>query len=301
MYRRELEFGRRKAMSQKIIALSLAALGLTAAGCAKKSVTGNAQWGDGAMSTMVSLMPSAGASESFIAERHKLEVVTPEQNLQKSWEATIAFCKTVHCEVLTSTITTPTGGAVPSGAITMRVVPDDLQTLLAKIQTLGQIGTHTTEREDVTNQVIDTEAKLKNLTAFRDSLREMLKKPSATVQDLVAIQQQLADTQAELDSQTTQRKILANETEKIAVSISFRAAAAGAARGAFSQVRDAILDSGSVLADSLASLITFIVALIPWLILIVPGVWLLGKAWRRLRRNPKGQLPTSSVEPAQKA
>ncbi|MGC1415543.1 MAG: DUF4349 domain-containing protein [Candidatus Acidiferrum sp.] len=288
-------------MGQKTIALSLAALGLVAAGCAKKSVTGGAQWGGEAMSMMVSLTPSAGASESFIAERHKLEVVTPEQNLQKSWEATIAFCKTVRCEVLTSTITTPTGGAVPSGSITMRVVPDDLQTLLAKIQTLGQIGTHTTEREDVTNQVIDTEAKLKNLTAFRDSLREMLKKPSATVQDLVAIQQQLADTQAELDSQTTQRKILANETEKIAVSISFHAAAAGAARGAFSQVRDAILDSGSVLADSLASLITFIVALIPWLILIVPGVWLLGKAWRRLRRNPKTQPPTSPVEPAQKA
>jgi cob(I)alamin adenosyltransferase len=287
-------------MSHKILTLSLAALGLIAAGCAKKSVTGGAQWGGVGMSAMVSLVPGAGASERFIAERHKLEVVTPEQDLQKSWEETIAFCKTIRCEVMSSTITTRTGDLEPSGALTLRVVPDDLQKLLAQIQSVGQIATHTTEREDKTTAVIDTEAKLKNLTSFRDSLRGMLGKPSATVKDLVEIQQQLTDTQTELDSETAQRKVLANETEKIAVDISFRVARSSENSGAFSEIRTAFRDSGSVLADSIATLIAVIVALIPWLILIVPGLWLFVRAWRRARRNRKSKSEPITVNESQK-
>ncbi|MGB2592137.1 MAG: DUF4349 domain-containing protein [Candidatus Acidiferrum sp.] len=285
-------------MNYRILVLGLAGLCLAETGCMQKKAA-QAGWAGSGGSVMLKLVDAA-SPEHFIAERHKLEVVTPESDLQKSWEATIAFCKTIRCEVLNSTITTRAAGAEPSGAIAARVVPDDLQALLAQVQKLGQISTHTTDREDVTNQVIDSEAKLKNLTALRDSLREMLKKPSATVQDLVAIQQQLADTQAQLDSETAQRKVLANETEKIAVNISFRVVAHGAPSGAFSQVRDAFLESGSVLADSLASLITVIVTLIPWMILIIPGIWLLAKTWRRLKRDRKSLTATSSVEPSQK-
>jgi Domain of unknown function (DUF4349) len=111
----------------------------------------------------------------------------------------------------------------------------------------------------------------------------MLAKPSATVKDLVEIQKQLTDTQSELDSETAQRKILANETEKIAVEMSFRVEASRENVGGFAQVWKAVRESGSILADSTASLITTIVAIVPWLILILPAVWLLVKAWRKLK------------------
>ena len=39
-----------------------------------------------------------------------------------------------------------------------------------------------------TTAVVDTEARIKNLTGFRDNLRAMLAKPSATVKDSVDIQ-----------------------------------------------------------------------------------------------------------------
>jgi septal ring factor EnvC (AmiA/AmiB activator) len=159
----------------------------------------------------------------------------------------------------------------------------------------GQIAQHTTEREDKTTAVVDTEAKLKNLTSFRDSLRTMLAKPSATVSDLVEIQKQLTDTQAELDSETAQRKILANETEKIAVEVSFRVETTNRNSGSLAQIWNALRASGSILADSTASLITTIVAVIPWLVLIVPVVWILVRARRRLRgrRERAGNPPTA--------
>jgi len=238
---------------------------------------------------------TAEAQQRYIAERHKLEVITSATELQKSWESAIAFCGTIQCEVISSSVTTRADVSLPSGNLSVRVAPQDLSKLLAEVEKVGKIAQHNTEREDKTTAVVDTDAKIKNLTAFRDNLRAMLAKPSATVKDLVDIQKQLTDTQSELDSETTQRKILANETEKIAVEISF--SVEGQRQSARSQIWNALRDSGSTLADSTASLITTVVAILPWLIIVLPLVWLLVKVWRRLklRRNRNVIPPASST------
>ena len=237
--------------------------------------------------------PVAEASERYIAERHKLNVITSESDLQKSWEATVAYCATIQCELVSSSITTRTAESLPTGMISLRVAPADLTKLLGSVEKLGRVVQHTTEREDKTTQVVDTEAKIKNLTAFRDSLRTMLAKQSATVRDVVEIQKQLTDTQSQLDSETAQRKILANETEKVAVEISFRVEWHGTSAGG--QIWNALRESGSILADSTASLITTVVAIIPWLILVVPLTWLLRKAWKKWKRSRSGVSTPPSV------
>jgi hypothetical protein len=277
-------------MKHRFGALILTALALAATGCEKRvsappammQVSGLAGSRSG---LAMSVRAYADSSQRFVAEGHKLEMITPESELQKSWESVVAFCGTIRCEVISSTITTRTGDSMPSGSVAMRVVPEDLKKLLERIQTLGKIAQHTTEREDKTAVVVDTEAKIKNLTSFRDNLRAMLGKPSATVKDLVEIQQQLTETQSELDSETAQRKILANETEKIAVEISLRVERPRDNAGGFALIWNALRESGSVLGDSTASLIYTVFAIIPWLILILPGCWLLLRLWRKLRRR----------------
>jgi len=179
----------------------------------------------------------------------------------------------------------------------LRVAPDDFKKLFAYVEKQARIAQHTTESVDKTTEVVDTEARIKNLTSFRDNLRAMLAKPSATVKDLVEIQQQLTETQTQLDSETAQRKILANETEKVAVEIDFRVdMPIGSARG-FAQITNAFREAGSDLAESTAWLITFVVTVIPWLILIVPLGWLLLRALRRwrLKGRPSPPAPTAAT------
>ena len=254
------------------------ALLLTATGCAKKSVAAPRVGFSGSRPDAVLVdIRIPEPPQRFIAESHELEIVTPESELQKSWESVVAFCGESNAKSISSKITTRTGDLVPSGTISLRVAPQDLTKLFAHVQKLGKIAEHTTAREDKTTVVLDTDAKVKNLTSFRDNLRAMLAKPSATVKDLIEIQQQLTDTQSQLDSETAQRKILANETEKIAVNISFRVEESRGNAGGFAEIRDALRESGSVLADSTATLITVIFAVIPWLILIVPVLWLSGQ------------------------
>jgi len=233
------------------------------------------------------------AASRYMAVRHKLEIVEPGSGVAKSIDAVVAYCGTIQCEVLSSSVTNETVALSPAGNIAARVAPQDLNKFLDFAGKQGKISQHATESEDKTAAVIDVEAKLKNQTDFRDSLRKMLARPGVSVADLLQIQEKLAEAQAELDSEATQRKMLANETEKVAVEIAFRSEQRATSRSAFASVGEALRDFGSVLSDSLAALIMAIAAILPWLIIIVPGVWVLAKFWRRFRKNRKA----SATEP----
>lgn len=223
------------------------------------------------------------ASRRFIAVRHKVEILSREAELPKGWESIISFCASIQCEVTASSLTARTRDFSASGSIVMRVAAQDFAKLFAQAEKQGHVVQHTTESEDKTSAVVDTEAKLKNLTAYRDSLRAMLAKPSLSVKDLVEIQEKLSEVQSELDSETATRKILANETEKIAVEINFRIERQLKRQSGLTPIWDAIRDSGSNLGESLATLIMVIVAVIPWLVVFVLVIWLLRKLWRKRR------------------
>ena len=229
------------------------------------------------------------AAPRFVAVRHKLEIVEPSSGVTKSIEAVLAFCGTIQCEMLSSNVTNETAVLSPSGNIAARVAPQDLSKFLDFVGRQGKIAQHSTESEDKTAAVIDVEAKLKNQTEFRDSLRKMLTKPSVSVADLLQIQEKLAEAQAELDSEATQRKMLANETEKVYVEIALHSEQRTTRRGAFASVGEALRDFGSDLGDSLAALISAVAAILPWLIVIVPGLWFLMKAIRRFRERRRAE------------
>ena len=143
------------------------------------------------------------AAPRYVAVRHKLEIIEPDSGLAKSIEAVVAYCGTIQCELLSSSVTNETAVLSPSGNIVARVAPQDLNKLLDFAAKQGKISQHRTETEDKTAAVIDVEAKIKNQTDFRDSLRKMLAKPGVSVADLLQIQEKLAEAQAELDSEAT--------------------------------------------------------------------------------------------------
>jgi hypothetical protein len=280
-------------MWRKSIALICLGL-LCVGGCAHKAVAPSSRAVDqasisgygGAQISASRLILSAMAGSRYLAVRHKLVVVAAGAELPKSVEAVISFCGTIQCEVVSSNVT----NSAPAGSVSVRVRPGDLDKLIAFVGKQGKISQHTTETEDKTATVVDTDAKIKNLTEFRDTLRKMLGRPAVSVADLVQIQEKLAEVQAELDSEAAKRKVLANETEKVAVEIEFRAERTVASVSSFRPIGEALRESASVLAESVASLITVVVAVIPWLILIVPGVWFLVRLWRRVRKKWAGAM-----------
>jgi hypothetical protein len=245
--------------------------------------------------TLSEVSAYAAEVQRFVATKHTLEMIAKENELQKAWQAAADYCGTIPCEVLSSNITNKTEQDLPSGHIALRVQPDQLKKLLAFVESQGRVAAHSTESEDKTGQVVDTEARIKNLTTFRDNLRAMLSRPSVTVKDSIEIQGQLTEVQSQLDSETAGRKALANETEKVAVDISFRVEAPRNNRGGLRQIWNALRDSGSILAESTAWLIMAVMTLLPWIVVVGPLVWFIVR-WIRRWRNYSRAVHTEKAK-----
>ena len=225
--------------------------------------------------------------QRFLAVRQDLNVEVPAEQLADAWGKVRDLCGTLKCELLSSSLLRETPQQPGNAVLEMRVEPADVEKLLGGLAGVANVVSHTTTSEDKTAEVIDVEARIKNRTEFRDSLRVMLRDTvtKRTMADLLAIQRTLSDTQAELDAIATQRKVLAQETSKQHIQIQFTPKRALVSNGdGYSPMRQALRNAGSVLAESVGALITFIAAVLPWLVLVVlPLGWLVRVLWRRRR------------------
>jgi hypothetical protein len=232
-------------MRRTLIAIHLVSMFVSLAGCRRYSAsvdnsraTGLSAIADGEPMTasykMAAIQLMAGPPETkhFIAVRHKLIVVSPESDLPRNWEAVINCCGTIRCEVVSSSIVTRTQVSSPSGAIALRVIPEDFSKLLTQVQKQGSVVEHTTQSEDKTTEVVDTEARPKNLTAYRDGLRAMLGRPGLNIKDSVEIQEKLTDVQSNLDSEAANGKFSRTKPKRLQWKLNsgYAMRAAGAAR-----------------------------------------------------------------------
>lgn len=220
-------------------------------------------------------------SQRFIALRHELLMLTEPQAVETAWKAAQEACAAAACDLLSSSISHEDDQQPASGHLDARVPPARLKVFMDKVTGLGTVGQHSTSAEDKTDQVVDTEARLKNMAEFRDHLRKMLATPGAKLSELIEVERELTRVQSELDSLATQRKVLAQETEKVRVLITFQARSAILQPGVWSPVKQAFQHAGHVFAGSIASLISFVAAMSPWLVVALPLAWGLKAWWRR--------------------
>lgn len=233
--------------------------------------------------------PMANASSAnpeakrYIAMRHALTVETPVKEMQAAFDATVAHCERLKCQILSANYNRETPYSPPSASISARVPPRSVEIFLSGLAKSGEILQHHRDSEDKTDQVIDTDARIKNLTEFRDNLRAMLSDKSAKFKDLIEVQRELVNTQSQLDSMSSMRKLLAQETELVAVNIDFTATQSITEHGFFSPVAQALDNAGRVMMESIAAIITFVMGILPWIIFGIPVLILARKLWAKIR------------------
>ena len=219
----------------------------------------------------------------YIALRHHLQIETPADQMQAAFDAAVAHCEALSCQMLSANYNKETPYSPPSASLSVRVPPRNVQIFLDGLAKNGEVMQHGRDSEDKTNQVVDADARIKNLTELRDRLRAMLTDKSAKFKDLIEVETQLANTQSELDSFTSMRKALSLETDLVAVNIDFTAAQGITEQGFFAPVARAFKDAGHVMMESFGSVITFVVSAIPWLLIGIPLLLLVRKVWQQLK------------------
>lgn len=101
------------------------------------------------------------------------------------------------------------------GTMTLRVPAEALDGTLDALEALAmQVGERTVSREDVTDQYVDLDAQLRNLTATEDELREMLAevraKPNASPEDILAVHTRLMEIRGQIEQVQGRKNMLDN-------------------------------------------------------------------------------------------
>lgn len=147
--------------------------------------------------------------------------------------------------------------------------------------------------EDLSKQIVDTEARLRQRTLLATRLTELLATRKGSVAELVEAERAVAQVQEEIDQA---RSWLAQMRGRVAMSkISVSYSSASPAGGGFAEpIREVLGRASAILGISVAALITLVVGLGPWVALIALGWWL----WRRRRRRLAALREADSAPPA---
>jgi hypothetical protein len=218
------------------------------------------------------------ATPKYMAERQFWVFELPEKTIEARWQAHIALCQN-DCEVLNAALNKSAHSPI-SASLQIRVGRASAGKLLGAMSG-PEVTERRVEREDKTLQVVDVEARLKNLGELRDRLRNLLANRSGALKDVLETERELARVQGELDSMAAQRKTLANETEKILLFAEYRPEPSIGETGAMQPLVEAWRGAGRAFAESLSAALLFVVQALPWLVIVVPIFW---GTWKGLRR-----------------
>lgn len=160
--------------------------------------------------------------------------------------------------------------------------------------------------QDVTEEFIDLEARLKTQKALELQFLEIMKQ-AHKVEDALEVQRQIADVRTEIEKLEGRKRFLENRASLSTITINLQSPTAIAVNttGFGRDIREAVADSVDVARGIVLFLIRFVIVMIPVFILIILPGWFLARFFlrrarkARLARRTKPDLPADSQSDSQ--
>jgi hypothetical protein len=108
-----------------------------------------------------------------------------------------------------------------SAHVTLRVPVGSLTPAMASLESIGKVTSRRVSSEDVTEQYVDIDARLKTMVALRDRLRALLDK-AQDVKDILAIEKELGRVQGDIDSMQARLKALKGKVDLSSITVSIK-------------------------------------------------------------------------------
>jgi len=233
-----------------------------------------------------------------LAYHHWLEFEMPAPSVAPRYERARDKCLADPAEgcILTNASIDagdPRNGRGPHASLTIRLphaaVAEYEQALQQPVagETAGavELRARNTTADDLTAAIQDTDRRLAQLNDYRDRLTELAKRADAKVEDLIKVEQELSNTQAEIEQITAQQAHLNQQvaTELLTINLSADTATDGIS-GPVSQVWR---NARAVLGQNSANALRFAIGAVPWLVIGAVGLALLAlvRAVFRRRKN----------------
>lgn len=234
-----------------------------------------------------------GASP-LLAYRYDMTLELPPAILAETQSEHAEACRNAGfntCQIIAASVNNP-DSEMPRARLELRATPEWLTEfrggLNAETEAAGgSILADQTRVDDLTARIVDTQARVEAQTTLRDRLQSLLESREGSLSDLLAVERELAQVQANLDSQASVLAALRQRVDMSRLSLNYQPKRAIVTPGELNPIGEALKDVGEVFATSVASLILFLAGALPWLIIAVPVMSGIVIGFRRLLRRRK--------------
>jgi len=243
---------------------------LVAAGCARH---------EGGVAAEAPAAAVRNPDGGLLAYEHDVEILLEERAIGARLKASQQACsggKFGDCSVLA---VNQQGGDHPRASLTVRIAPAGVEPFIAQAAQGAEVGSRNTRAEDLAQAVGDNALQQDRLVRERDRLLEFQQRRDLAVADLIALSQQLAQVEAQLQAARQEGAQHRRRIDTQRVTLEFVPPGGQSGRG---EIRQALRDFTAILATGTAWTIRAVAFLIP------VGVFLwaliaLVRRWRRRR------------------
>jgi hypothetical protein len=233
--------------------------------------------------------PSGPAPVLYLAYSYAMGLEIPSDRLSGVMDTHIQACTAAGprlCQLIGSNKSGDPESFM-QGYVSLRGEPNWLATFRNGIgaqvdEAGGRVQSSTTNTEDLTRAIVDTEARLRAQTALRDRLQELLRSRPGRLADLLEVERELARVQGEIDAVQSNLAVMRTRVSMSELSINYQSAPRPVGSDTFEPLRNAFANFLGIVVAGFAAIITIIAGLIPFAIVIVPTVWF-ALRWRRRR------------------
>lgn len=249
---------------------------------------------DLSVTTQIPLNQAENSQNQPVVERKiirnadlNLEAASPEESQQKIVQ--IAESKggfVVESQQSSSDVRVGTRDIV---TMTVRVPASKFNETLDEIRkTSNRVIVETIKSDDVTEEFIDVEARLKAKKSLEQQFLEIMKQ-AKTVEDALNVQRQLSEVRGEIEKIEGRKRFLESQTALSTIKIRLQTAQAFSAnsKGFFYELSQSVGKGFDAALGFILGLVTFIIAILPFLLFVVLPIYLVIRYFWRKRGKQK--------------
>src|SRR5499427_872374 len=180
--------------------------------------------------------------------------------------------------------------------LVVRVPAPQFNPVMEEIRAVGaRVVQEKNTGQDVTEEFMDLEARIKNQKALELQFLEIMKR-AGKVDDALSVQRELAEVRTEIEKLEGRRRFLENQSSLSTIKVTLQPPTQIVnATGFWYSVRSAFSDGVDVAADIILFLIRAIIAVLPIVFLILLPAGLIAKLGLRLVRRRRPMTETASA------
>ena len=194
-------------------------------------------------------------------------------------------------------VSTPSGSA-RSLTATLRIPSAQLESAMADLKRLGRVEKEARNGEEVTQQYVDLDARLKNARNTESRLTQLQRERRGKLSDVLAVEKEISRVRGEIEEMEAQRKSLRNRidfaTLNLTVAEDYKADLKVVPPSIGTQIRNAAIDGYRSVVEGLFALLLWLLSWLPTLLIWALVLFYPARmAWRKLR--PRLAQKTSEI------